>query len=205
MSLPLQPGLDPWPPHLRRLAAVLALALAVLLVGLAAPRRGRPPELILGGPGIERDYARAAERLIAGARRRCWMAMFVIRPEGGTVSAMLEALAAAAARGVDVRVALDRGLARDGTPDDKHAAPAAWLAGHGVRVILDEPDRTTHAKLLVVDGIAILAGSHNWTTSAVTSNREASWLVEDEAAARRAEAWLAAIPGWEPPPVPAQP
>lgn len=196
MSLPLQPGLRPWPPWLLRSLLVLALALAVIVVGLVAPARAAPPELILGGPGFERAYARAAERLIAGAQRRCWLAMYVIRPDGGVIGDLLDALAAAAARGVDVQVLLDRGAARDGVADDKHLAAEAWLSGHGVRVVLDEIDRTTHAKVLVVDGTWVLAGSHNWTSSALTSNREASWLVSDPDAASRIEAWLDAVPGW---------
>lgn len=196
MSLPLQPGLRPWPPWMVRSLLLLGLVLAVMAVGWLAPVRSVPPELILGGPGFERAYARIAERLISTSRRRCWMAMYVVRPDGNAVGDLLEALAAAAARGVDVRVLLDCGAGWNGAPDEKHLAPAKWLSGHGVRVVLDEADRTTHAKILVVDGERILAGSHNWTGSALSTNREVSWLVSDPAAASQVEAWLAAVPGW---------
>jgi phosphatidylserine/phosphatidylglycerophosphate/cardiolipin synthase-like enzyme len=179
------------------LAAVLALTLAVLLVGLVAPARRTPPELLLGGPDQELSYARAASRLITGAKQRVWMAMYVMRPEDEAVSGLIDALGEAHDRGVDVRVCLDRGKGWRGEPDDKHLAPAERLQARGITVILDEPDRTTHAKLLVADGLRVLSGSHNWTRSALTANREASWLVEDAAIAAEAERWLASIPGWD--------
>lgn len=196
MSLPLQPTGQPWPPGLRRAVLVLLLVLAVLLVGWLAPSRPRPPQLILGGPDREMAYAREVRRLIDGAHSRLWMTMYVVRPDDGPIGAMLEALVAAVARGVDVRVVLDRGAAWDGQPDLKHESPAAWLTTHGVRVILDEVAVTTHAKVLVADGHLVLAGSHNWTRNAVTANRELSWLVDDPAVAVEIEGWMAAIPGW---------
>jgi phosphatidylserine/phosphatidylglycerophosphate/cardiolipin synthase-like enzyme len=196
MSLPLQPTGQPWPPGLRRAALVLLLAIAVLLLGLVAPARVRPPQLILGGPDRELDYAREARRLIDGAQRRLWMSMYVLRPDDGIIGGLLDGLAAAAARGVDVRVVLDRGAGWDGQPDLKHEAPAAWLAAHGVRTVLDEDEVTSHAKVLVADSRLVLSGSHNWTRSALMKNRELSWLVDDAEAAAAVERWLAAIPGW---------
>jgi phosphatidylserine/phosphatidylglycerophosphate/cardiolipin synthase-like enzyme len=124
------------------------------------------------------------------------MSMFVIRPDDSVIGELLQALVAAQARGVDVRVCLDLGKGFDGEPDLKHEAPAAWLEAHGVPVVLDEAGRTSHAKILVVDGRRILSGSHNWTRSAMTANREVSWLIDDAAAAARIEAWLAEVPGW---------
>lgn len=196
MSLPLQPSGQPWSPGLRRAALVLLLAIAVLLLGLVAPARVRPPQLILGGPDRELDYAREARRLIDGAQRRLWMSMYVLRPDDGIIGGLLDGLVAAVARGVDVRVVLDRGAGWDGQPDFKHEVPAAWLAAHGVRVLLDDEEVTSHAKVLVADSRLVLAGSHNWSRSALVKNRELSWLVDDAEAAVDVERWLASIPGW---------
>lgn len=194
-ELPLQPRGDPPPPAWRRTLLLLALAALVLALGWLAPARPPAPRLLLDGPDDGWHYARAARRLIDRAERRVWMAMYVVRPDDGPVGALLEALAAAAARGVEVRVWLDDAGEREGVADAKHEAAAAWLAARGVAVLRDEASVTTHAKVLVVDGRWVLAGSHNWTYSALARNRELSWLVEDPAAAARVEAWLAAIPG----------
>lgn len=198
-DLPLQRTRPPWPPQLWRWTLLCVLALAVLLLGLLAPRRTAVARPLLGGPGQEMAYAREARRLIDRAEQRIWLAMYVLRPDDGPVGGLLDGLAAAAARGVDVRVCLDLGQERDGEPDLKHEAAAAWLAARGVRVILDEDRVTSHAKVMVVDGRFVLSGSHNWTRSALVANRELSWLVEDAATVDGIEAWLAAIPGWSTP------
>lgn len=195
-DLPLQPAPDAWPPRWRRVAAVLALALAVLLAGALAPGRNLPAQAVLGGPGAELGYAREARRLIDGAQRSLWMAMYVVRPDDGPVLELMEALAAAQARGVDVRVVLDAGGDWDGQPDLKHEAPAVWLRARGIHVVLDEAGVTTHAKVMVADGRRILGGSHNWTRRALTTNRELSWRIDDPGAAATIGAWLGAIPGF---------
>jgi phosphatidylserine/phosphatidylglycerophosphate/cardiolipin synthase-like enzyme len=195
---PLQPTLHPWPLWLKRIALLVGLAGIVLALGLAfGTARRPPPRLLLSGPGHEWEHARALERLIATAHERISLTMFVIRLDDsdGPVRSLLQALADAAGRGVAVNVLLDRGTDRTtGQPDDKHADAAAWLRGHGVQVRLDELDRTTHAKVLVVDGRYCVIGSHNWTRSALTGNREASVLIDDPAIASQLEAWVAEAP-----------
>ena len=44
--------------------------------------------------------------------------------------------------------------------------------------------KTTHAKLMVVDGQLTLLGSTNWTYYALTSNNEASVLIRSQELAR---------------------
>jgi phosphatidylserine/phosphatidylglycerophosphate/cardiolipin synthase-like enzyme len=200
VGLPLQPDLRPWPAWQRRAGLLLALALAVLALGVAARGRAAPPRLLLSGAGAEESYLGTVARLIAGARERVWVAMFVVRSEGeDPPRALMQALADAAARGCRVQVALDRG--RDWQtrePDGKHLAPAAWLDAHGVRVVLDELERTSHTKAVIVDSRRAVVGSHNWTRSALVANREASLLIDDPAVAARLERELAGIPGWDP-------
>jgi phosphatidylserine/phosphatidylglycerophosphate/cardiolipin synthase-like enzyme len=196
----LQPDLHPWPLWLKRIALVLALALAVLVTGLCfGTARRPPPVLLLSGAGHEMAYARAVERLVSAARSRVFLVMFVIREDGdGPVGLVMQALAAAAARGVQVQVVLDRGVDRvTGQPDAKHEDAAAWLKAHGIQVVIDESDITTHAKTLVVDGRWCVVGSHNWTRSAFTTNREASLLIDDTGLAKQLEMWFATIPGWK--------
>jgi phosphatidylserine/phosphatidylglycerophosphate/cardiolipin synthase-like enzyme len=200
MGLPLQPDLHPWTPWQARALLVAGLVAAVLALGFLASARHAPPALLAtrGLPGTA-DYLGTVERLIAGARQRVWLVMFVIRlDEGGSAHGLLQALAEAAARGVRVQVALDSGREWNSTqPSDKHVAPAAWLRAHGVLVVIDELDRTTHAKTLVVDDRHVVIGSHNWTHSALTANRELSLAVDDPRLAAAVAAEIRRIPGWD--------
>lgn len=193
MNLPLEPDLQPWPVWLKRLALILALVLAILVLGICCGTARRPPpRLLLAGPGHEMEYPRAVERLVTSARTRISLTMFVIRvDDDGPVMQLMDALAAAVRRGVAVRVVLDRGKDWEtGAPDTKHEAAAAWLTAHGVTVALDGLDITTHAKVLVVDGRWVVLGSHNWTRSAFTTNREGSLLLDDPQLAAELEQWM---------------
>lgn len=199
MGLPLQPDLTPWTAGQRRLLVIVLLALGVIVLGAFAQVRREPPRLLgsHGRPGSE-DYHTAALRLIAAARARVTVALYVVRlDDDGPVQHLLTALSDAARRGVSVRVVLDRGRDwRTGEIDPKHQEVAARLERSGVRVVLDEADRTTHAKVLVVDDRHVVVGSHNWTRSALTANREWSLLIDDRDVAAHIQNELAALPGW---------
>ncbi|HTM18992.1 MAG TPA: hypothetical protein VL172_00735, partial [Kofleriaceae bacterium] len=131
-GLPLQPSLSPWPPAAKRALALAAAAAAVLALGLVAPARAAPAGVVVTGPGHVLDYARAARRMIDAAQTRIRVVQFVIRSDEGPVLDLLQALAAAAKRGVDVKVCLDYGTLFESTEiDPKHEAPAQWLRDHG--------------------------------------------------------------------------
>ncbi len=194
-GLPLQPR----PPAPRWLVAALLLAGTLgglaLLGGLGLQRR-MPGALLTGGPDLPPADARTVERHIAGARQRVWILQYVVRADDGPVGALLQALVDARARGVDVRVALDRGRLPDGQPDAKNDAAAAWLRDRGMTVVWDEEDRTSHAKIVIADGQAVV-GSHNWTRSALLLNREVSLLITGPAEVASLAALLTGIPGWD--------
>ncbi|MBA2482104.1 MAG: hypothetical protein H0V44_15690 [Planctomycetes bacterium] len=199
MAYALQPSLRPLPPWFTRVLALAAIIVVVLVLGLASQSRRTPPRLVLSGPHHDLEYARMVERMVASARTRVWMSMFVVRlDEDGPVMQLMKALAAASARGVRVQVCLDLGrVYSTGEVDPKHDAPLAWLRAHGVRALVDEPGRTTHAKVLIVDDERVVIGSHNWTRDALTGNREASVVLEDREVAAALSELLAGIPGWD--------
>ncbi len=201
MAGPLQTDLRPSPPWLIRAVALAALVGALLILGLVNHARRLPPQLLLSGPHREFAYARAVERVIAAARTRIWMTMFVIHFDddpANPATVLLHALAAASARGVHVQVCIDLGTDRQtGEVDTKHEAALAWMQAHGIKALLDELDRTTHAKALVVDDARVVVGSHNWTREALTGNREASVVLDDPAMAKELSALMREIPGWD--------
>jgi phosphatidylserine/phosphatidylglycerophosphate/cardiolipin synthase-like enzyme len=176
------------------------MALAVLGLGAANHARRTPPELLLSGPRHEFEYAKAVERLIAGARKRVWVAMYVMRIDdpASPSTQLAQALADAVARGVKVQVCLDLGTDRTtGEVEDKHAAPLAWLNAHGIKALVDEVDRTTHMKAVVIDDQRVVIGSQNWTRDALTRNREAALVLDDARIAGSVEELMRSVPGWD--------
>lgn len=204
-SLPLQP-VDGWwrQPSIRTVLALSAFAVGLAVLGWVGLTRRMPSELLITAPGEPYAYPRAAERLIAGAQSRVWLLQYVIRPDDGdVVDGLLTALAAARQRGVEVRVALDRGLLYGTTDrDPKNDAAAAWFAAHDIPVVWDEENRTSHAKVLLVDDRVAIIGSHNWTRAALTGNREVSVLLTDPLQVARIRELVQGIPGWSTPVAP---
>lgn len=86
-----------------------------------------------------------------------------------------QALAAAAHRGVDVRVVLDHGL------EAKRNKPAyTYLTGHGVHVAwASSRYRVTHQKTLVVDGKVAAVMTLNLTTEYYASSRDFAVIDRD--------------------------
>ncbi len=85
-------------------------------------------------------------------------------------------------RGVRVRLLLDQskwyGQLTDLSYENKQTGE--FLANHGIFVKFDSETKTTHDKLVIVDNETVLLGSHNWGSSALTKNNEASVMIQDE-------------------------
>ncbi len=175
--------------------ALLGLALVVLLVALLV-RPYRAPPRLLGSDGEPRPYVQAVVERIRAAHQRIDLVMFSSWMEdGGDPPDLVAELAAAAARGIAVTVCLDYDERETGS-EDRNGPVARWLAARGVRVLRDEGDRRTHAKVLVVDERWVVLGSHNWTRTGIHRNRELSLLLDDPALAAEILAWTRTIPGW---------
>lgn len=90
-----------------------------------------------------------------------------------------EDLLLAVSRGVRVRVLLDTSA---WSPEitEKNRPTLAFLAEHGIEARLDDPEVTTHAKLVVVDRQVVILGSSNWNRHAFYEQEQANVLVEDD-------------------------
>ncbi len=89
---------------------------------------------------------------------------------------VLDKLVAAAGRGVDVKVLLERDRKPTGVYSENLKSAERLRAG-GVKVFFDDINRTTHTKVVVIDGKDVFLGSHNLTHSALRHNNEASLRV----------------------------
>lgn len=94
------------------------------------------------------------------------------------------ALVAAHARGLDVRIVVDKG-ANGG----KYSA-ATFTANHGVPTRVDGHYAIMHNKFMLIDGVSVETGSFNYTASAATRNAENALVIEDaELAAEYEREW----------------
>lgn len=131
-------------------------------------------------------YCDAVLELIASARRQLLFQnqyIKVSRTSSGRFGALVDALARASQRLEDCRII----LRSDGSGFWDQIAE---LRRRGVDVA-NKVRRLahTHTKGIIVDGRQVLAGSHNWSQSGVTLNRDASLIIDD----RRAAAYFAQV------------
>ena len=122
---------------------------------------------------------------IEGAERELRVAQYTIWSGNETVDALVDAVGAAAARGVAVWVLADE-------TSDGIETLLDGLAAQGAQVQLDSPDRTTHNKLWIIDDTAF-SGSHNLSWSALSSNRELSLRTDDPVAVGALRDWYDAL------------
>ena len=134
---------------------------------------------------MNRQYFPEVMELFHSATQRIRIVMYGInyspKYAGGKVNQLVEALAAARVRGVDVAVAVD--LSDYNHLLNKVNAPAKeFLAESGVTVFDDPLKTTTHAKVVVADGCAVI-GSVNWGKDALENRNETCVAIRDPAVA----------------------
>jgi phosphatidylserine/phosphatidylglycerophosphate/cardiolipin synthase-like enzyme len=133
------------------------------------------------------QYFQMAKKMIQGAKHSIQVMMFEMGyydDHFNTPSNLLiKELIGAKKRGVKVEVILEVKEEEDRTTKrNRHTGKI--LSEGGVDVIYDPLFKTTHTKLMVVDGHLTLLGSTNWTYHALTNNHEASVLIRSKEVAK---------------------
>jgi phosphatidylserine/phosphatidylglycerophosphate/cardiolipin synthase-like enzyme len=136
---------------------------------------------------MDAQYFQVAKKMIGEAKTSIQIMMFEMGYYGqypNTPSNLLiRELIDAKRRGVKVEVILEVKEGEDRTTErNRHTGKI--LSEGGVEVIYDPLFKTTHAKLMVVDGQLSLLGSTNWTYYALSNNNEASILIRSKEVAR---------------------
>ena len=127
------------------------------------------------------DYFPILLEKITNAKSSIDLAMFVFRTtksKKNRPSIIAQKLIAAAKRGVDIRVFLERS-GHDEKLNETNQKTARRLRKRGIKVIFDSPRITTHTKTVVIDRRYSIVGSHNFTHSALKKNHELSLLVDN--------------------------
>lgn len=91
-----------------------------------------------------------------------------------TSAPIAEAVAKAFARGVKVRVVLDK------SQRSERYTSATYLANHNVPTWIDTKHAIAHNKIILVDGRTIFTGSFNFTKSAEQKNAENLLMIEGD-------------------------
>ncbi|MGI4776766.1 MAG: phospholipase D family protein [Janthinobacterium lividum] len=141
-------------------ACLIVLPNAVAGVAVAMPpASARASTEVFFSPGGDTD--RAIAGLIATARQRVWLAGYYF-----TSATIARALDLAHARGVDVRVVLDRSQAT------LKYSSATYFHNHGVPLWINARYPVMHHKFLIVDADTLGFGSMNFTRAGVQKNAE---------------------------------
>ena len=133
------------------------------------------------------QYFQTAQRIIREAKTTIHVMMFEMGyydEHPNTLSNLLiKELIDAKKRGIRVEVILDVREGEDRTTK-RNRRTGKILSEGGVEVIYDSLSKTTHAKLMIVDGRFTLVGSTNWTHYALTNNHEVAVLVKSKEVAK---------------------
>jgi len=163
------------------------LALAGEPAPIPPPATDRQVQVLVTHPG---DGIRAAAlAAVAAARQSIDVEMFVLSDR-----VILDALVAAAQRGVSLRVLLD-----PTQPQNASTMALLQAAGAAVRFYVQAGAELLHAKLGIFDRGTVLFGSCNWSYSGFTRNHELDLLVHDARLAwiflsRMEQDWVASTP-----------
>lgn len=145
--------------------------------------RDFPPDLPAANVGVLEStrYYFALPELIAAATSSISICMFhmVLSDENHPTHKLLDALVAALAAGVQIRVLLDQDRASDpyrSTIINSRAKEALDAAGIPCR--LDAAERLLHSKFLVIDDNLTIVGSHNWSAGSYFQFDDLSLVID---------------------------
>jgi phosphatidylserine/phosphatidylglycerophosphate/cardiolipin synthase-like enzyme len=136
---------------------------------------------------LDDQYFQVAKKMIQEAKHSVQVIMFEMgyydEHPNTPSNVLIKELIRTKKRGVKVEVILELREGEDRTSKRNHHTGKILSEG-GVEVIYDSLSKTTHAKLMVVDGQLALLGSTNWTYYALTNNNETSVLVRSKEVAK---------------------
>lgn len=177
---------------------ILQVACLTLLVVVAGCAEAKGPEASAYFPCkvtplVNRDFFPALLAAVDEARGEILISVFSFKAgvhKKSRPDVLVEHLARAVERGVDVRVILEDSSAPGSSVAGQNAKTKIILEKRGVKVYMDDPARTTHTKLVVVDQRLVFVGSHNFTSSAFGHNNEITMMIEQPGLAEEVRAYI---------------
>ncbi len=121
------------------------------------------------------NYPALLVKLINAARESIHVVMYRIsyypQYQDSVTNGILNALITASSRGLEVCVYMDD-CAFYESESEANLQAARYLSDHGVEVCMDDPNVTTHAKLIIIDQRTVILGSTNWNYYSLAKNNE---------------------------------
>lgn len=160
--------------------------LAGILVGAAYARqqaqRESSVELVWTGPTTPFVATRRTEQVLLDLIHRAQTDLFLVSFVAYDVSSVVDALNAAAARGIEVRILLETSASQGGSLSvDPVATMRRCVPSAALYVWTDRPAPFTegrvHAKVAVADGLTAFLTSANLTGHALEKNMEAGVVI----------------------------
>ncbi|WP_406854394.1 DISARM system phospholipase D-like protein DrmC [Alsobacter sp. KACC 23698] len=166
--------------------AISGDVLAGILVGAAYARqqaqREISVELVWTGPTTPFVATRRTEQVLLDLIRHAQSDLFLVSFVAYDVSSVVDALNAAAARGIEIRILLETSASHGGSLSvDPIATMRSCVPSAGLYVWTDRPAPFTegrvHAKVAVADGSTAFLTSANLTGHALEKNMEAGVVI----------------------------
>jgi len=140
-------------------------------------------------PADNRNYFSSIYKKLKEAEKSIYVIMFLASyyPEypNSPTNQLLNTLIEKKKKNVKVEVIFDRSKAEYLQHSrTENLKTASYLSENGITVYFDSPSKTTHCKLLIIDGKYVVIGSTNWSYSAMEKNNETSVIIESEELAK---------------------
>ncbi len=145
-------------------------------------------------PLVNEEYFRVLQEQINKARQEIIISSFLFKTSSSPASytrRIQASLRNAAHRGVRIRVLLERSDRDENNRSNDETA--LILKDAGIEVFYDDPKKTTHVKMAIIDRSIVIIGSHNLTESALRYNNETSVLIQSHSLAVYFLKYLASI------------
>ena len=181
----------------KNIVAVFMIVVLVIVATAVYLRVTSPPPMranVLAAD--DRDFFTIVHEVISGAEKSVdvvlYQSRFYIRYPNSKSNVLITDLADASNRGVKVRAVLEL-AAWNIENSEQNRDVWALLKDSGVEVYFDPIDRTSHSKLIIVDGKYVVVGSSNWSYYSLDQNYEANVVISSKRIADRFEEFFEGV------------
>ena len=138
---------------------------------------------------MKNDYYSRVCSVVQEAKESIYVLMYAIqvgKSEYEPVNKLCLDLIEAHKRGVRVEIILEHTSAkRDKLLNKANQQALDLLSKQGIKARFDDPGKTLHSKVIIIDGYITILGSHNWTYTAFQRNNESSVLIKSRKVAQK--------------------